>query len=109
VHACSHAHTAASAALLLRMTSAPSSARRSTRTSQQPLSLAEEQAESIGSAVQLHTLSTALLLSSTIRGNRRLANLDLFAEFSGLGAKQHHEHRSAGDAAYTLVRDHDVL
>lgn len=109
MHACSHACAAASAALLLRMAAAPSSARRSTRASQQPLSLAEEQAESICSAVQLHTPSEVLRLFSTSRGNRRLANLDLFAEFSGLGAKQHHEHRSAGHAAHTLVRAHDVL
>jgi len=91
------------------MAAAAASARRSMRASLQPLSLAEEQAESTCSAVQLHTLSAALLLSSTIRGNSRLANLPLSAASSRLRAKLHMEHRSVGHAAHTLMRAYDVL
>ena len=72
-HACSHPHTAASAAVLLRMAAAPSAARRSTRASQQPLSFAEEQSESICSAVQLHALSEVLLLSPAAPAGREVS------------------------------------
>lgn len=63
MHACSHTRTAASAAVLLRMAAAPSSVRRSTRASQQPLSLAEEQAASALSLLEQRDIAAALRLS----------------------------------------------
>jgi len=66
VPGCSHAHALASAGNISRMatsTTSATSARRSTRTSQQPLSLAEEQANEALSKLELRDVAAALRLS----------------------------------------------
>src|SRR5680860_716269 len=100
----SRARTVASAALPCSMAEAAIACRRSTRASQQPPSLAEEQAQSTYSAMQPHTPSAVLLLSSASRGKRQLLILPLSAASSCLSPLQHNEQRSDNPIACTLER-----
>src|SRR5680860_1732410 len=90
------------------MADAASACRRSTRASQQPLSLAEEQAALTLSAVQPLTPSAMLLLSSASRGKRQLLILPLSAASSCLSPMEHNEQRSDNHIACTLERGQAV-
>jgi len=100
----SRARTVASAAVPCRMADVASACRRTTRASQQPPSLAEEQAESTCSAMQPHTPSAVLLLSSASRGKRQLLILPPSAVSSCLSPMEHNEQRSDNPIACTLER-----
>ena len=80
--ACSCACALASPLCLLRMATAAAATRRSTRASQQPVSLAEEQANEALSSLELRDVAAALRLS--LRGSWEEEDVQCFRSLVSL-------------------------
>ena len=93
MHTCSCSPALASAVIVFRMTDSTSSARRSTRSSYQPLSLAEEQAASALSLLEQRDVVAALRLSLQDSWDSDVDDGDAVAEADGEAEEEKEEEK----------------